>query len=305
MNAYVALIQREFLEHRGAFLWSAGILLALVFIAGLMVLRFDATVADLDRHDREELVEKLGEEGRDVDGLEALVAMGLDAAGSTDGELDRKMQVFMAIIAMPFHWIFIAIAFFGLVACMYDERKDQSVLWWKSMPVSDTATVLSKWAFICLCAPVITTIAVWIAQLYSLTVTMAFVEDGMGGRLWGASGVFTYPFRMLFGYFVYSLWVLPVAAWVMFVATAVPKVPILWAFGLPWSFIVLEGILFESSHLARAIAQHMNPISLPFTDPESYTTIGLFAEPSMWGGLVVGAGLIFGTIWFRGRNNAI
>ena len=128
MNAYVALIQREFLEHRGAFLWSAGILLALVFIAGLMVLRFDATVTDLDSHDREELIEKLGEDGRDVDGLEALVAMGLDAAGSTDGELDRKMQVFMAIIATPFHWIFIAIAFFGLVACMYDERKDQSIL---------------------------------------------------------------------------------------------------------------------------------------------------------------------------------
>ena len=105
MNTYMALVNREFLEHRAAFLWAAGILLALIILAGLMVLQADAVVTDeLTPQERSELIEQLGDKGRDVDGLEALVALGLDVAGSTDAELDQKMQTFMAIIATPFHW---------------------------------------------------------------------------------------------------------------------------------------------------------------------------------------------------------
>ena len=300
MSAYVALINREFLEHRGAFLWAAGILLALIVLAGIMVLQADAVVSgELTHEERSELLEKLGDE-RDVGGLEALVAMGLDVAGSTDAELDQKMAMFMAVIATPFHWLFVAIAFFALIACLHDERKDQSVLWWKSMPVSDTATVLSKWAFVA-----ITVVAVWLAQLFSLLVSMAFVEDGMGGRVWAASGIFSYPFRMLFGYLLYSLWVLPVAAWIMLVSVAAPKVPLLWAVGIPWVLVLLERILFDTSTLGRAIGEHVFPFPMPFTSGEERMTFSLFGQATFWIGLLVGGAFLYATVLLRGRNNTI
>ena len=306
MNAFATLINREFLEHRSAFLWAAGALLALIFLTGLMVLQADSIEMDeLSADERAELIEKMGEDGHEADGLEALVAMGLDVAGSTDAELDQKMRVFMAVIATPFHWLFVAIAFFALLACLHDERKDQSVLWWKSLPVSDTATVLSKWAFVALVAPLITVAAVFVAQLFALTISMTFVEDGMGGRLWAASGVFTYPFKMLLGYLLYSLWLLPVAAWVMFVSVAAPKVPIIWSIGVPWIVILLERILFESNSLFRAMGAHIYPFPMPFISAEERMTLSLFGQFSFWGGLVIGGLLLYGTILLRGRNNAL
>ena len=105
MSAYAALVNREFLEHRSAFLWAAGIVLTLIVLAGLMVLRADVMMGDMSDADRIELIEKLGDDAQDVGGLETLVAMGLDVAGSTDAELGGKMHMFMAIIATPFHWL--------------------------------------------------------------------------------------------------------------------------------------------------------------------------------------------------------
>ena len=305
MSAYAALVNREFLEHRSAFLWAAGIVLTLIVLAGLMVLRADVMMGDMSDADRIELIEKLGDDAQDVGGLETLVAMGLDVAGSTDAELGGKMHMFMAIIATPFHWLFVAIAVFALAGCLHDERKDQSVLWWKSMPVSDTATVLSKWAFVMLAAPLVTIIAVWIAQLFSLTIAMAFVEDGMGGRLWSASGILAYPFKMLFGYVLYSLWSLPVVAWIMLTSVAAPKAPMLWAVGVPWIVILLEQIFFDSNTLFRALGEHIFPFTMPFVSPEDRMTFSMFGKFSFWGGLIIGAGFMYATILLRGRNNAL
>ena len=94
--------------------------------------------------------------------------MTLDAAGSTDEELSSKLEALQHGIAEPFRYIFVIVAFFALIGCIYDERKDRSVLFWKSMPVSDASTVLSKIIFVLWLAPLATVAAILLAQFASV-----------------------------------------------------------------------------------------------------------------------------------------
>ena len=45
------------------------------------------------------------------------------------------------------------VVFFFCLGALFDDRKDRSVLFWKSLPISDQATVLSKVAMALVVAP--------------------------------------------------------------------------------------------------------------------------------------------------------
>ena len=307
MNSFVTLLKREWLEHRTAFVLGPAILFAIAVLAGLVLASSDVHIDGSDMHDseRQELLDKLGKEGDERTGLETLAAHGLDVAGRTDEELSEAVGAFMAGVATPYHFIFMAIAFFGLVACMHDERKDHSILWWKTMPVSDTSTVLSKLIFIVWLAPIVTVVAVFLTQLYLLIISSLFIEDGMSGRVWLASEFWIYPFKLLLGYLVHGLWVLPVFTWVLLAAAALPKAPILLAVGIPWGIGLLEVVLFDTTYLGKWVMAHLKPAGLPILHGGPYSPLDVISQLQFWIGLVVAAGFIYATILVRGRTNAI
>ena len=305
MHSFITLLRREWLEGRNAYVISPAVVLALVVLAGLFASAVNPTI-ELDGDDLERLENA---EGTTLDGVAAITAMALDVPGSTDAELVDKISGLSIGIAQPFYITLMIVTFFALIACIHDERKDRSVLFWKSMPVSDLHTVLSKYVTIAWIAPLATILGIWLAQLFALTYLSLYTEDGFGGRVWTASHAISTPFHLMLGYAIHGLWAMPVYAWVMLVSARADKAPILWALGGPVVVILLERIFFGTSVLFDAVGHHMRLIALPSISSDGYPSfgaqLGTLLEPSMWVGLIVGGALLAATVYCRRRYNEI
>jgi len=181
MNSFVSLCRREWLEHRNAFVLGPAILVALLVVSVLIALvANDNLQVEMSSLDRSEISERVDlEELEGAGAFDLAAAAALDVAGSTDLELELKLDKLLNAVAVPFHWVLMVITFFALLSALYDERKDQSILFWKSLPVTSSATVLSKYVFIALLAPMVSVAGIVIAQLIGLSVSSVFVEDGM------------------------------------------------------------------------------------------------------------------------------
>lgn len=308
MNSFVGVLKREWLEHRAGFIWGPASVLVLILLIGLMATLVEPHVeGDIGLHDPIELREKLNGEARQLSFLETVATMALDVAGSTDAELKGKMAKLLGGLAQPFHLVFIIMAFFALIACLYDERKDQSVLFWKSMPVSDLQTVAGKLVFVIWLAPLLTVLAIAVAQLFAVTMTSVFVEEGMGGRIWSASQIWVRPFELLVRYLLLGVWALPLAAWVMLVSAAANRLPILWALGLPWLVFLLERIFLGSNVLGELVGGHFSLLTASprDVDVEVFGQLAMLGTLRLWVGLVIGLVFVAGAVFFRRRNNEI
>src|SRR5437763_11697249 len=125
---------------------------------------------------------------------------------------------------------FIVGIFFSLDA-LYGERRDRSILFWKSLPVSDLTTVLSKAAVPLVVLPIIAFILGQAAQIILLILgTMILEGSGIGGAvLWREFRLFQEPFVMFYGLTIFMLWWAPIYAWLLLVSAWAKRVPLLWA----------------------------------------------------------------------------
>jgi ABC-2 type transport system permease protein len=314
--SFVSLLKREWREHVSALYWGVGALLSILVVSLLIVTTFDVEFeANMSQTQQSEILEGFGRDTQSthsqVDGLAAFTALTLDVAGSTDAELRSKMRLILSSVERIFNWVLAAIVVFGLIACLHDERRDQSILFWKSMPVSDTQTVTSKLVALVWLAPLVTIVGALIAQIVIVGTLALIVEDGMGGRVWEASALHLRPFMSLFGYATNGLWTLPVYAWLMLVSAVATRVPVLWALGIPLVITWFEGLVFSSAHVARAVLSHAQPLGLPYNwysyDEDTGQTRGdaldLLLTLELWAGIVVGVLLLVITIRARGRYN--
>ena len=134
------------------------------------------------------------------------------------------------------------VIFFFCLGSLFDERKDRSVLFWKSLPVSDRDTVLAKLATALVVAPLITLVLATLTGLFTLLVVcIAAAVAGVNifGAVLTSGAVYAAPFQALALLPVYVLWALPTVGWLMMVSAWARTKPFLWAVGLP----VLAGAL--------------------------------------------------------------
>ena len=211
------LLRREYWENRGGFLWApvitgsiiVGLNLILAVIGSIAARRsMGSSGFVFDHADTHEVGQALG-------------AMG-------DGMLVGG--VIVACIVLAF------VVFFYALGCLYDDRRDRSILFWKSLPVSDSQMVLSKLAWALVLAPVLAVaiglligLALWLIS--ALTITVNGVP--------AAHAVFTqsHPLRIIGGVLaclpVYMAWALPTIGWLMFCSAAARSKPFLWAVLVP------------------------------------------------------------------------
>ena len=307
MSKFIGLLVREWREHANGFLWAPGAILGVLLLVGLFSLFVDPQVeADMNSLDRQELEQRIdGRDASELSGLEMLATMTLDAAGSTDAELREKITKALSSVAVPFNLVFFILAFSVLINCLYDERKDQSILFWKSMPVSDVETVLSKWVFVSWVAPITTIAAICLAQFFAVAFISAFVEQGMAGRIWSASQIWLRPFDLVLRFVFLGLWLLPVAGWIMFVSSWAKRLPTLIALGAPWVVTLLERLFLGSNYLSQMMSNHL--AQMYNTSLSSAVDLGApfssFSQLSFWLGLLLGAGLLGAAIVCRQRIN--
>jgi ABC-2 type transport system permease protein len=309
MNAFVALLQREWWEHRAGFFWAPLAILAIVvLIAVLSLLGGEASVSiSYERHSGSHTEQAVRQWNQ---GLMAL----LESSGLTgDQSADRSAQL-RYLLAQPFVLTHLLVAVFMLLGALHDERRDRSVLFYKSLPVSDAQTVLSKLVLAVWIAPMATIAAIVLAQLSLLSLFSlgAALQGAPGaGLAWRQAGVPGGALELFVGYLLQGLWTLPVYAWLLLVSAAAPRVPFLWATLIPLLLVALESVLLGGRRLYGAIGDHLSLRALPRPPPlfgEGGPAVGLaeqlalLGHAQLWLGVALGAVFLAGATWLRRRN---
>jgi ABC-2 type transport system permease protein len=243
--------------------------------------------------------------------------------------LEAVLPVGTAVAAaLPLAIALISILFV-LAGALHDERKDRTILFWKSMPVSDLQTTSAK---------LVSIVGVGLFFALAVTIVLHIAITGLAVATIGNVGITGVSAGAVFlnatklwtvlavGLLVYIGWALPVYGWVTMVSAWAPKMPFVAAFAplfvvpLVYMAIAYRGddndtvlnALWEP--VGRLIGEPMtNGMSrlaerssdqlptIPVAEILGHFTEGL-AQPSFWIGLVVAGGFIYAASEIRRRR---
>jgi ABC-2 type transport system permease protein len=208
-------------------------------------------------------------------------------------------------------------AFYCLDA-LHGERRDRSILFWKSLPVSDRTTVLSKASIPMVVLPAIAVILAIVARLLMLILsTLALLGHGQALALhWRYAQLSHSTLAFLYGVAAFTLWHAPIYAWLLLVSAWAKRAAVLWAL-LPFvSVAVLERIIFNTQYLSKWLMYRVGGVyGLAFdirvagtaaVDPLARVTAGRFlSTPGLWLGLAVAAALLYAAVKLRRDRDPI
>ena len=249
----------------------------------------------------------------------------LDASGAT---FTSDLMTPYAFIAFSVLMTGTIVALFYASAALHVERRDRSLLFWKSLPVSDRTAVLAKAAVPTLVMPVVILGLVVAAQVVLLLWSSLIVAaNGLSPTLlWNHIDLTVMWVVLPYGLVVNSLWQAPLYAWILLVSAWARRVPILWALA---PFVIL--MMLEATIGAMAKAAGAGARTSPIADFVGNRLLGGFAEafsvdgraseaidrvgqlnpirtftsPDLWGGLVAAALLLAAAIWLRRRREPL
>jgi len=226
MNRLMALVKREFWENKGAFR-TTPLVIGGIFLAAMVMFLITFNHFDNEFQSLKELLRFIAQQ--DIE-LRAKVLY----------EINLSMSVIFSMV-LAF------VVFFYLLGSLYDDRKDRSILFWKSLPASDTLTIGSKLLSAMLVAPVI----FWVIYVLTHIVIMllfSVVIMILGENPWTLLLSLGSPFKawslVLMSYIAQSIWALPLYGWLMLVSAFAPRIPLLFA-------ILPPVILGVSDHVCR------------------------------------------------------
>jgi len=212
----------------------------------------------------------------------------------------------------------VIVAFFYCLGALYNERRDRSILFWKSLPVSNTTVVLSKAAIPFAVLPSVLFVTIIATHLIMLLLgSAALAASGMNAALlWNSWPLFRMALVLIYGLVVMTLWYAPVYGWLLLVSSWARGMAILWAVLPPLGLCIAEKIAFETSYLGQLLdyrlnglmheAFYVNPHSREIGDPLAMLTPErLLTAPGLWIGLAVGAAFLAGAVWLRRNREPI
>lgn len=316
MNTFTWLLKREYWEHRGGFKWAP------LIAAGVVLLVF--TIAALTGLSNVKL------DGPMINGVKiADLAAALTAEQRL--QIGAGLDVGLFFSAAPIAITLAIVTFFYLLGSLYDDRRDRSILFWKSLPLSDTQTVLSKVVTATLIAPLFALAAALILMLGLLilfSVIVAFYGMNPFTVVWANASPLSVIGKVAMLIPLNALWALPTIGWLMLCSAFARRVPFLWATLLPvavgtcvsifdavsnlripndwfWEHIVsrllfslLPGGWMDFEALERRMGDADGPEVL-LNAIDLNTILAPLAGMNLWIGAVAGAGMIAIAIWLR------
>ena len=203
--------------------------------------------------------------------------------------------------------------FYSLDA-LYGERRDRSILFWKSLPVADVTAVISKLAIPILVLPLLSyviTIATQFVMLVLSTVIFAG-SDVSVAMLWADVSFFRVPLIWLYHLVtVHGLFYAPLYAWLLLISAWAPRAPFLWAFLPPFVIYGVERIAFNTTYFWSMLQYRLTgPGGGMNTEHHQDFTSTLIphhflSTPGLWTGLVVAAVFLYATVQLRRSRGPI
>ncbi len=306
-NRWTALIKREVIEHRRMVVY-APIVVAVVICLGLIASLVFNGAMTINGHSVNN-IKLLGGKllNSEIDGL--------DVANFHRGLFLGIFTIFHAVCAIA--------SYYFALSCLFDERKDRSTLWWRSLPVRDWETVAAKVLMIVFVIPVFALAALFVTQLV-IWLLMAMVAWRHGLDAWAL--VFAganMPRIMIWeiaSQLLSSLWVLPVFAWCLLCSAFSKQRPILFAVFIPalgallllminltkiitiWTDPQFSATRLLATYFSRA-ADAFVPFGTVFkkeSELMSFERMGEIASSQpFFVGLIVAAVFIGGAMWVR------
>jgi len=248
--------------------------------------------------------------------------IGLPARMRAAAALDPAQQ--QTKLAMPFSmaasviilFTYIVGAFYCLDA-LYGERRDRSILFWKSLPVSDRTAVLAKASIPLVVLPLVVFAVVVAAHVFILALsTLVLAGNGPGlATLWTHVRVSQTAVALLYALAATSLWHAPLYGWLLLVSAWARRSAILWAVLPPLAIAVFERIAFQSSYFGRWLAWRLagwftqgfvTRVKGTAVEPLAAMTPGkLLTTPGLWAGLLFAALFLFAAVRVRRRREPI
>ena len=149
---------------------------------------------------------------------------------------------------------FVVGAIYALDA-LHGERSDRSVLFWKSLPVSDLTTVLAKAVIPVVVLPALAMAIALATQAVMLALaTFALLVAGAGaGLLWRHLPFLQMPVLQAYGLAAHALWFAPLYAWMILVSAWARRMVLLWAVLPAIVLAVFEHVAFRTSFFTRLV----------------------------------------------------
>src|SRR5207244_4236286 len=152
--------------------------------------------------------------------------------------------VAMVLIATAF-----IVGFFYCLDALYGERRDRSILFWKSLPVSDITTLLSKAIIPLAILPAVVFTIIFVTQFLMLLLSSAVLApSGLTSTTWANFNLLRESVVLLYGLIVIALWHAPLYGWALLVSGIARRATFLWAVMPPLVIAVFEKITFNTSY---------------------------------------------------------
>ena len=311
MNRLKALLRREFWENKGSFR-TTPIVIGGIYIAFLLMSIFTTTHIDSELYTFREAIRVMSDQSEEL----------------------RRMVIYQVMLGSSvfFTVVMSFVIFFYLLGSLYDDRKDRSILFWKSLPASDTLTVASKLLAAMFVIPTFFLLTLIVTQVIMAIIgsLMVLSVDGNPWTLFlGLSNPVKAWGMIAASWAAQSIWALPLYGWLMLVSAFAPRVPLLFATLPPLIFAVLQtwieflrtftlknnivGVIGEWLFNSPAIltvevgdGQGEIALGVPLTEEFDHTVnlvniLDRLFSVQMLAGLVVAAVFLAAALWLRHR----
>jgi ABC-2 type transport system permease protein len=209
------------------------------------------------------------------------------------------------IAAMMLIFTAFIIGVFYCLDALHGERRERSILFWKSLPVSDLTTVLSKVSVPLVVLPLVSFAIIVVTQFIMLLIsTAALLPSGLAATTWTNFNLFRQSLVLLYGLIAIALWHAPIYGWALLVSGWARRATFLWAVLPLLAIAFFEKITFNTSHFAEMLGNRLmgfapeafafNTHTIPELTPGRY-----LSGPGLWIGLVFAAAFVVAAIRLR------
>jgi len=234
-----------------------------------------------------------------------------DVAGLSSAQQDEFFQRPYNYAALFLMGISFIVAIFYCLEAMSTERRDRSILFWKSLPVSDFTTVLSKFSIPILVLPLIAVVLTIVTNVVMLLLNNAvLLAIGQSPNLLHAHLPLAQMWMMqsYHMFILHGLWMAPLYGWLLLVSAWARRLAILWA-AAPLVIIgAFEKIVFDSTHFGSwmmyrfggAPASNAYPGGRMAFHAWSHLHLSdVLLSPGLWAGLTFAALCLFAATRLR------
>jgi ABC-2 type transport system permease protein len=244
---------------------------------------------------------------------------------STLGIWESRLRLVPSRPQMPYDMAAGALMLTGIIVsvfycldALHGERRDRSILFWKSLPVSDVTTVLAKASIPLIVVPLLTfAIAITMQWMMLLVSSAVLLASGQSvATLWRSLPLASMWLLLLYHLITaHAIWPFPIYCWLLLVSGWARRATFLWA-ALPLLAVAaVEGIVFHTRYFAELVgrrfigdapAMNMAPDSMGLDPLTTHLTVGRFlTSPGLWVGFAIAAVFLAAAVRVRRHQGPI